>query len=43
VVIGTSSGTILYRHIDTLTLSEACLFGIVLLLILFFLVKGLTK
>ena len=42
-MIGASSGLILLRHIDTLTLNEACLFGILLLLILFLLVKGLTK
>lgn len=42
-MIGTSSGSIMLRHIDTLTLNEACLFAIVLLLILFLIVKGLTK
>lgn len=43
MVIGTSSGSILLRQLDTLTLSEACLFSVVLLLILFLIVKGLTK
>lgn len=43
MVIGTSSGSILLRQLDTLTLNEACLFGILLLLILFLVVKGLTK
>lgn len=43
MVIGSSSGSILLRQLDTLTLSEACLFSIVLLLILFLIVKGLTK
>lgn len=42
-VIGTSSGSILLRQLDTLTLSEACLFSLLLLAILFFIVKGLTK
>lgn len=43
MVIGTSSGSILLRQLDTLTLSEACLFSLFLLVILFFIVKGLTK
>lgn len=43
MVIGTSSGSILLRQLDTLTLSEVCLFSVLLLLILFFIVKGLTK
>lgn len=38
-----ASGSILLRQLDTLTLSEACLFSVVLLLILFLIVKGLTK
>lgn len=38
-----ASGSILLRQLDTLTLSEACLFSIVLLGILFIIVKGLTK
>lgn len=38
-----ASGSILLRQLDTLTLSEACLFSFVLLLILFLIVKGLTK
>lgn len=42
-MIGTSSGSILLRQLDTLTLSEACLFSLLLLAILFFIVKGLTK
>ena len=42
-MIGFSSGSIMLRHIDTLTLSEACLFSLLLLAILFFIVKGLTK
>lgn len=41
-MIGTSS-SVLLRQIDTLTLSEACLFSVVLLLLLFLIVKGLTK
>lgn len=42
-MIGTSSGSILLRQLDTLTLSEACLFSLFLLAVLFILVKGLTK
>lgn len=43
MIIGSSSGSILLRQLDTLTLSEACLFSLFLLVILFFIVKGLTK
>lgn len=43
MVIGSSSGSILLRQLDSLSLSEACLFSVVLLLILFMIVKGLTK
>ena len=43
MIIGSSSGSILLRQLDTLTLSEMCLFSILLLLILFLIVKGLTK
>lgn len=42
-MIGASSGSILLRQLDSLTLSEACLFSFFLLLILFLIVKGLTK
>lgn len=42
-MIGFSSGSIMLRQLDTLSLSEACLFSVVLLLILFMIVKGLTK
>lgn len=42
-MIGASSGSILLRQLDSLTLSEACLFSVLLLLILFLVVKGLTK
>lgn len=38
-----ASGSILLRQLDTLTLSEACLFSLLLLAVLFILVKGLTK
>lgn len=41
-MIGTS-GSVLLRQLDSLTLSEACIFSVVLLLILFMIVKGLTK
>lgn len=43
MVIGSSSGSILLRQLDSLTLSEACLFSVLLLLILFLIVKGITK
>lgn len=43
MVIGSSSGSILLRQLDSLTLSEVCLFSLLLLAILFFIVKGLTK
>lgn len=42
-MIGSSSGSILLRQLDSLTLSEACLFSLLLLVVLFFIVKGLTK
>lgn len=42
-MIGSSSGSILLRQLNSLTLSEACLFFLLLLAILFFIVKGLTK
>ena len=42
-MIGGSSGSILLRQLDSLTLSEACLFSLLLLVVLFFIVKGLTK
>lgn len=43
MVIGSSSGSIMLRQMASLSLSEVCLFSIVLLLILFLIVKGLTK
>lgn len=43
MVIGASTGSILLRQLDSLTLSEACLFSLLLLAVLFIIVKGLTK
>lgn len=43
MVIGSSSGSIMLRQMASLSLSEVCLFSIVLLLILFLIVKGFTK
>lgn len=42
-MIGSSSGSILLRQLDSLLLSEVCLFSLLLLAVLFILVKGLTK
>lgn len=42
-MLGSSSGSILLRQLDSLSLSEVCLFSLLLLAVLFILVKGLTK
>ena len=42
-MIGSSSGSILLRQLDSLSLYEVCLFSLLLLAVLFILVKGLTK
>ena len=42
-MIGSSSGSILLLQLDSLSLSEVCLFSLLLLAVLFILVKGLTK